>query len=465
MELNKETASMFIDALEKQGRFKDFLGGLAKTGQNDFLRAIGEVVGAERFQQLLGDSDKGADYGDPIAAAVKQKNVEAVRMLIEARGAVPHKISPMSPIHEPFHAKPVRSYSYAAPKPKEPSVPTLVCKALDEALGIPYGAISADQAKAPFEPDVRLVKMVLDAMPDVHPETFFFHAVSVPWTFGLGGQVQRSASLMSLALISGNDDLVQLMLDRDPNFSEIDLMYAIHMGKSDVAARIVERMGSYPARALHILGSLDAAGQRKVVRALATADKGEGKFDMPSDLSRFVPESVMLIHEKADVPMGALLMRAASNGNADVVSELLKAGADPKRLQVWGSADSDKCTPLHEARGARVVELLLEAGADPNATTFNGVPVIISWLQRGTGNGWGTSNAELPLMITKLAQAGADMGIKYGGRSLQQLAGKWPDDVRRAIRAAKTGELLDSAFSGDDAPSGPSSSSGGMSPL
>ena len=464
MELNKETASMFIDALEKQGRFKDFLGGLTKTGQNDFLRAIGEVVGAERFQQLLGDNDKGADYGDPIAAAVKQKNVEAVRMLIEVRGTVPHKISPMSPIHEPFHSKPARSYGYTAPKPKEPSVPTLVCKALDEALALPYGAISADRAQTPFEPDVQLVKMVLDAMPDVHPETFFLSPVTVPWNFGFGGQVQRSASLMSLALISRNDDLVQLMLDRDPKFSEMDLMYAIHMGNADVAARIVSRMGAYPARALNLLGSLDAAGQRKVVQAMATADKGEGKFEMP-DLTPFGAEAVLLIHEKAGVPLEKLLMRAASNGNADVVRELIKAGADPKQLQVWGSADSDPCTPLHEARGAQVVELLLGAGADPNATTSGGVPVIISWLQRGTGNGWGTNNADLPVMIMKLAQAGADMGIKYGGRTLQQLAGKWPDDVRRAIRAAKTGELLDSAFTDDgNAPSGPSSS-GGMTPL
>lgn len=465
MELNKETASMFIDALEKQGRFKDFLGGLAKAGQNDFLRAIGDVVGAERFQQLLGDSDKGADHGDPIAAAVKKKNVEAVRLLIEARGAVPHKIGPMSPIHESYHAKPARSYSYAAPKPKEPSVPTLVCKALEEALGIPYGAISADQAKTPFEPDVPLVKMLLDAMPDVHPETFFFHAVSVPWSFGFGGQVQRSVSLVSLALISQNADLVQLMLEREPVFSDQDLLFAIHMGNADVAARIVDRMGSYPARALHLLGSLDAAGQRKLVQAMATADQGEGKFDMP-DLARFAPESVLLIHEKAGVALEELLMRAASNGNADVVRELLRAGADPRQLRVWGSADSDRCTPLHEARGAQVVGLLLEAGADPNAETLNGMPVIISWLQRHAGSGWGERNAELPVMIMRLAQAGADMGLKYGGRSLQQLAGKWPDEVRRAIRAAKTGELLDSAFSSDeDASSGPSSSSGGMSPL
>lgn len=80
--------------------------------------------------------------------------------------------------------------------------------------------------------------------------------------------------------------------------------------------------------------------------------------------------------------------------NAEVVRLLLKAGADPK------ARDKDGCTPLHNASTAGSVRLLLDAGADPMAKNHDGQTPLHKYFGKETG------------VVRLLLAAGADPMVK-----------------------------------------------------
>jgi hypothetical protein len=74
-----------------------------------------------------------------------------------------------------------------------------------------------------------------------------------------------------------------------------------------------------------------------------------------------------LLLDRGAVPSGGALMRASAYGSTAYVEALLKAGADPNYRNDFLT------TPLHEAGNGRIVNLLVEAGAEVNATNLNGM--------------------------------------------------------------------------------------------
>jgi ankyrin repeat protein len=90
---------------------------------------------------------------------------------------------------------------------------------------------------------------------------------------------------------------------------------------------------------------------------------------------------------EADVYRGTALMWAAAGGAADAARALLDLGADATGRSTFGGAtDGEGATPLHLAArngSIELIELLLDAGADPRATDglYDSTPA--GWAEHG----------------------------------------------------------------------------------
>ena len=72
-----------------------------------------------------------------------------------------------------------------------------------------------------------------------------------------------------------------------------------------------------------------------------------------------------------------LLQAAAATGNEQALSWLLDAGLDPNaRTHDQHNMGTSKETPLHRARTVKCAQLLLDAGANPNAPNERGLPAL-----------------------------------------------------------------------------------------
>lgn len=465
MKLNKETSEVFISALKKTGGFKDLIRGLAKAGDADMLRAIMEVMGRESFQKSFAkDGTLSYSSSDPVSAAVESKEVAIARLLIDVFGGVNHTIT-----EKPVIRGQLRSNSGYANRAASENrkVLTVNCAALDKALGMTYGALHPrTSGDSGVKPDLEFISMILDACPDIHPELHYDHGIHQPYSFGVS--YEGTVSLLSLAFISRDDGFVKMMMDRDPVFTLNDLNYAVYMGYGKEALEILNQTGSFSYNLFSLMGDLPEQDQDALVDAMVTAD-----IENDSSTKHYCPniegmsaKAVLLMQEKCGVDMELMLIGACKSDNPDAVRALLAAGADVNALKKSDNTyHSDTVSPLHEARGSEVLRVLLEAGADPNLQTSKGLTPIQHWLGRYSGSG-STAEAVMPAMIGILAQGGADMAVKSGNRTLLQLAGKWDESVRRAIRASKTAATLDSAFSDEDqAALKASDSMGGNQPL
>jgi serine/threonine-protein phosphatase 6 regulatory ankyrin repeat subunit A/serine/threonine-protein phosphatase 6 regulatory ankyrin repeat subunit B len=114
-----------------------------------------------------------------------------------------------------------------------------------------------------------------------------------------------------------------------------------------------------------------------------------------------------LIHGGADVQLGSKsgftpLMFAAQKGDVATARALIKAGAKPNDAQ-----PTTKLTPLIIASAMvhkRMVELLLDNGADPNAVEWIGYPAL-GWAVRDSHYGIDLANKEKVVDIVKLLLA------------------------------------------------------------
>src|SRR5690606_31975468 len=68
------------------------------------------------------------------------------------------------------------------------------------------------------------------------------------------------------------------------------------------------------------------------------------------------------------------LTDAVAEGRVDRVRELLELGADPNTVNDFGQSPIE-CVPVTR-RGRECGRMLIDAGANPNARSFNGVTVL-----------------------------------------------------------------------------------------
>lgn len=196
------------------------------------------------------------------------------------------------------------------------------------------------------------------------------------------------------------------------------------------------------------------------------------------------------------------LMRAAGEGRVEIVRHLIEAGADVSRR------DGSGCTALHWALGygsitlgqasqsgacVEAARLLLEAGAAADARDFHrrtpmhfltsapgGLDAVHSsaaidlLLHHGADIEARKDGRLTPLLtaaknpnrggflIEQLHRVGADMNVKDDeGRTIDRLV--TGDGPRRALRAIRMGQSLESAMSGESAES--ANRGGGFAPL
>jgi ankyrin repeat protein len=120
------------------------------------------------------------------------------------------------------------------------------------------------------------------------------------------------------------------------------------------------------------------------------------------------------------------LASAARSGRAEIVSDLLSAGADVDR------ASASFGTPLVGAAAnghEQVVEMLLRAGAEVDARDYRG----------NTGLWYAAAHANVP-MIDRLLAAGADVNVSCLDQSTPLIAAAAAEDnapaaIRRLLRA------------------------------
>jgi ankyrin repeat protein len=142
-------------------------------------------------------------------------------------------------------------------------------------------------------------------------------------------------------------------------------------------------------------------GRADVVKALVQAGADVNKADVndcaPLSFAASASIATMLIERGANVNAvnrkgQAALLQAAQEGDADVVEVLLKAGADLNK------ADDDGLAPLSVAASARIATMLIERGANVNATNKLGQTALLIAGRKGRAG-----------VVKALVQAGADV--------------------------------------------------------
>ena len=120
------------------------------------------------------------------------------------------------------------------------------------------------------------------------------------------------------------------------------------------------------------------------------------------------------------------LMWAAVGGHADIISDLIEAGADPKEANRWG------WTALHLARNDDCCSRLVAASVDIEARDWRGcTPIMIA-----VGN-------ERPSAVISLIALGADVNARStDGRSALHIAASWDLRAEAANVEAMTAALL-----------------------
>lgn len=236
-------------------------------------------------------------------------------------------------------------------------------------------------------------------------------------SFSYGGLYE--CTVLHIAARAGNLRIVRALLDAGADVDACSesgmspLAEASGAGKADVVVELLRRgakadgtctIGSgFPLRV-----AANAAVARELLRAGASVDKssgyGETALHSAAEWRRTDVVAVLLEHGAAIDPPGggpavSALHRAIMGTDGDPVGTvrlLLKAGADPDRRFDHRTRGAHGQTPLLEAvtrDEVEIAKLLVEAGADVNASTTEGrTPILV---------------ATSPEMIAVLLAAGA----------------------------------------------------------
>jgi ankyrin repeat protein len=198
-----------------------------------------------------------------------------------------------------------------------------------------------------------------------------------------------------------------------------------------------------------------AAAVQALLQTGADANKADTNGYAPLSRSASAPIATMLIERGASVNAAntfgqTALSCAAQEGDADVVEALLKAGADANK------ADDDGNAPLSGAASAPIAKMLIERGADVNATNNLGetalltaalddrADVVEALLQAGADVSKAAKNGCTPLTFANapiakmLIERGADVNVaNTRGQTRLWVAARYGDaDVVEALLQA-----------------------------
>jgi serine/threonine-protein phosphatase 6 regulatory ankyrin repeat subunit B len=215
------------------------------------------------------------------------------------------------------------------------------------------------------------------------------------------------ATALLLAAAEDRTDVVEALLqaDADVNKADEDDDAPLSMAASaPIATMLIEHSADVNATnklgrtALWCAALQDRADVVEVLlRAGGDVNQADEDGDAPLSMAASAPIAAMLIERGADVNatnrFGATaLLYAAEGGCAGVVEALLRAGADVNK------ADEDGDAPLRVAASAPIATMLIERGADVNATNKLGRTAL-----------WRAALQDRADLVEALLQAGADV--------------------------------------------------------
>jgi len=183
-----------------------------------------------------------------------------------------------------------------------------------------------------------------------------------------------------------------------------------------------------PTRAEHGLGALPAQILDLLEDALpvsASLSLPKAAYDGNADVVRQLIEAGADVNYRQRHDTPTPIHWAAKQGHADVVRLLIEAGADVSAEETAG--EFTRMTPLHWAASghADVVRLLIEAGADVNAMTILGTPLHLAVAE---------DNADV---VRLLIEAGADVNRETLTFTLIEYAvSKGYEDIARMLYRA-----------------------------
>jgi len=304
------------------------------------------------------------------------------------------------------------------------------------------------------------------AKPDVHSSTIDLPKVNVDFSFAVATALPRGGmTALMYAARQGQINGVTALADVGANLNEVDpegstaLVIAIINAHYEVAARLVEKGADPNVGDAAGMAALYAAVDMKHLSPFVNrpAPRATGKLSV-SDLVTFLLKHradpnqtlkaplLMRQHNGGDAALGngaTPLMRAAKALDLDFMKALLDHGADPSRalanrtttmmvaLTGRGGRTLTPGTPMFEA-----VRLLLDRGADVNATSANGATLLHQSLDRGEA------------FIRLLVERGAKLDIKDS-------SGRTPLDVALGVPAAAPAGRGRGGPGGPPGPGGP----------
>jgi len=344
---------------------------------------------------------KGADYNSGLAHSMSKSNYSIARLMVEA-GA-----------------------DSDAQNVVEIAVRVKQTELLRAALSAGANANSG-MPTAVVNDDTEYVKMLLDANADATPPEYIQQATNHKNTSMISALLDKGADAnygMPIAITQNNTSVVTMFLQRNADASNPEYMsQAAEFENMTIVTALLEK-GASPEPAMPI-----AFSKNNTTMALALLSKG-GNAHNPNYMSQAAEFSNVnlidaLLSQQADPNPG--MLPSVSNGNIQIVSKLISAGADATSPDYIASAARQGKLDL--------VTLLLDNNANPDAGMNRAVgggftPIVRLLISRGAD---GTpaqyiqkaceleNNSMVDLLIKSNADpnAGMEISVKKNNASL-----------------------------------------------
>jgi ankyrin repeat protein len=224
---------------------------------------------------------------------------------------------------------------------------------------------------------------------------------------------RKGETALSLAAWNGRDDVVEALLQAGADVNKADknhetpLIKAAWAGRWSVVTKLarsgrlegVDTMINGMTALWRAVESDRADAVEALVQAGADMNKADKNGDAPLSVVKSAPIATILIERGANLNAannrgGSALWLAAKNGREDFVELLARAGADVNKADNKGDA------PLSVAANTNIATMLIERGANVNATNT-----------RGESKMWWVARKCSEDLVEALAQAGADVNL------------------------------------------------------